>query len=288
MSQRETIARLEQDLQQASNMVLLAMSTSSDLGQVVEFLKTLYFAADIEQLASDLLNHLQLCGLDVMSHELRTPLNPIIGFSKILQRKLAGQISEKDLSKIEVIRDNGEQLHHLISNILDLSDIEHGELDIHKKKVCIRQLVEKTLNKLQPKAAKNKTSLSMIADGDFNAFLDPVRIEQLVAALVTNAIAHTPSGEVLVSLEIQELDDRGNFLILTVQDSGEGIAREDQQRIFDPFTQVDSSMTRKTGGVGLSLYIVKCLVERHGGFIDLHSEPGRGSTFTVSLPMKQS
>jgi CheY-like chemotaxis protein/nitrogen-specific signal transduction histidine kinase len=216
-----------------------------------------------------------------MSHELRTPLNAIIGFSELLQEGSYGALSSDQNDFVKDIHASGRHLLGLINDILDLSKIEAGRMTLHPEECELNEIVRETLTVVHPQALKKKLVLEALIDpGAAFVKLDAGKIKQVMYNLVSNAVKFTPDGgriDIAGSAE-------GRDLVLSVSDTGVGIADEDAAHIFDEFYQVDGSYTRKHEGTGLGLALVKNLVEMHGGSVTVESAPGKGSRFSVRLP----
>ena len=216
-----------------------------------------------------------------MSHELRTPLNSIIGFSDLVLRDKTQKLSERAQKNIKNVLGSGQDLLSLINAILDLAKIEAGKLSLAVCDFDIGELLESALeqNSVLIKG-KNLKLEKNIKPGLDNCSSDPTKVKQIFNNLLGNAIKFTPEGKISVSLE-----SKGDFFIFKIQDTGIGIPHNKQHIIFDEFRQADASVTRKYGGSGLGLAIVKKMLKLLGGTIDLESEEGKGSCFTVILPI---
>lgn len=216
--------------------------------------------------------------LATMSHELRTPMTAIIGFSQLLQRQA---ISESQLDMVGRILTNGKNLLALINNILDLSRIEAGHLDLKLEKFNLSNLLQVTAAELRSISAQKKIELVVQChlhnDGIVN---DSARLRQIIVNLLSNALKFTDRGS--VTLEAKELND--DRLVITVRDTGIGIAPEDIPYIFEEFRQIDQTVTRRHAGTGLGLAITKRLVQIMNGHITVTSQAGKGSTFRIDLP----
>lgn len=228
-------------------------------------------------------NRLKSDFLATMSHELRTPLNSILGFSEVLLS--SDQLSEKQLRWLNNIQTSGQKLLNLINDILDLAKIEAGKMEVRLEEVRIADLCEGQLNMFRPLAQKKNIELRSQVDGNI-PFLrqDPVKLQQILSNLLSNAIKFTPEGgRVLLKAEADPL-----HVILTVADTGVGIAPEDQELVFERFRQAGNPLTREHAGTGLGLSIVRELSKLLGGEVTLRSELGRGSSFTVRVPIQLS
>jgi len=216
-----------------------------------------------------------------MSHELRTPLNAILGYAELLVDGIYGQLPDRPRGVLERIQNNGKHLLALINDVLDLAKIEAGQLALTLEDYNLPEVVGSVVTATEPLAtSKGLKFITALRDDMPMAHGDARRVSQVLLNLVGNAIKFTDEGEV----EIQAAAVNGQF-VLTVRDTGPGIADADQERIFDEFQQIDNSNTRKQGGTGLGLAISKRMVEMQGGTISVDSVPGEGSTFRVVLPI---
>jgi len=237
--------------------------------------------------------------LATVSHELRTPLTSIIGYSEMLTGGIAGDLNGEQTDFVETIRSKGDQLLTLITSLLDLSRLEQGTLALKPTRMDPRSVVEEVVETLGSIAHRKQVTLELDLDPDLAPMDgDPVRIKQVLTNLGDNAIKFTPEqGRVRIAVRPaaveEDAGDGGRGLVLmtserpgievVVQDSGMGIPASERAKIFDAFYQVDGSSTRTHGGAGLGLSIVKRLVEAHGGRVQVDSEVGRGTTFTVTF-----
>lgn len=217
-----------------------------------------------------------------MSHELRTPLNAVMGFSEMLADGLYGQLPEKAVTTLARIQANGKHLLGLINDVLDLSKIEAGQLQLAIESYSPAQIVKSAGAAAEPLARAKNLALNMVIAEDMPLGMgDERRLTQVLLNLVGNAVKFTDQG----SVEITARAINGSFEF-TVRDTGPGIAPEYQSRIFEEFQQVDDSSTRKKGGTGLGLAISKRIVEMHGGTIGVESTVGVGSEFKVTIPVQ--
>jgi signal transduction histidine kinase len=216
-----------------------------------------------------------------MSHELRTPLNAILGYAELLVDGIYGPLPERPKGVIERIQNNGRHLLVLINDVLDLAKIEAGQLTLTLENYNLPEVIQSVVTATEPlAAAKGLKFTALLQDKLPTGHGDARRVSQVLLNLIGNAIKFTDQGEV----EIRALADNGQF-VLTVRDTGPGIADADQELIFGEFQQIDNSNTRKKGGTGLGLAISKRMVEMQGGTISVESVLGRGSTFRVVLPV---
>jgi signal transduction histidine kinase len=224
-----------------------------------------------------------------MSHELRTPLNSIIGFSEVLLKRLADQLSARHLRFLENIHFSGQQLLAMISDILDLSKIEVGDMEVQPITLSLDPVVEGVVRIVKGDVRDRRIEIEThLPAKPLRLEADPSRFKQILYNLVSNAVKFSPDGS-SVEVRAQQLAATESPLgvasvELAVVDYGIGISQRDQSVIFEEFRQVDGSLTRKFRGAGLGLALVKRFTEIHGGVVSVASEPGEGSTFTVVLP----
>ena len=217
-----------------------------------------------------------------MSHELRTPMNAILGYTELMVDGIYGNLPEKAAGVLERVQNNGKHLLALINDVLDLSKIEAGQLTLTLEDYALPDVVQSVVSATEALASTKGLKMSAdIAPGLPMGRGDARRLSQVLLNLVGNAVKFTDEGEVAIGASAEN----GHF-VLSVRDTGPGIAPEDQRKIFDEFQQVDSSNTRKKGGAGLGLAISKRMVEMHGGTISVDSELGHGATFRVTVPVR--
>jgi signal transduction histidine kinase len=217
-----------------------------------------------------------------MSHELRTPLNAIIGFSEVLVEKMFGEVNDKQLDYLQDIHSSGKHLLSLINDILDLSKIEAGRMELDVAEFDLRSALENAITLVKERAQRHGIALSLEVDPSLGMFRgDERKFKQILLNLLSNAVKFTPEGgKVAVAAR-----PAANVVEFSVADTGVGIAAEDQQLVFEEFRQVGKDYTRKAEGTGLGLALTKRFVELHGGTIRLESAPGKGATFTFTIPL---
>jgi signal transduction histidine kinase len=217
-----------------------------------------------------------------MSHELRTPLNAILGYTELILDNIYGGVPERMGSVLERVQSNGKHLLGLINDVLDLSKIEAGQLELSLEDYSIRDVVHSVFTLVEPLAEEKHLALKVELPDDLPvARGDERRLTQVLLNLVGNAIKFTDAGEVVIRAGAAN----GHYT-LSVQDTGPGIRPSDQVKIFEEFQQADGSSTKAKGGTGLGLSIAKRIVNLHGGRIWVSSEPGNGSTFFIDVPIK--
>jgi PAS domain S-box-containing protein len=218
-----------------------------------------------------------------MSHELRTPLNAILGLSEALLEQVSGSLTPRQVKSVTTISTSGAHLLTLINDILDLSKIESGKLELNPDTVKVKEFCESCLVFVRTQAIQKHIIVAFEHDGRLEKFsADPKRLKQILVNLLTNAVKFTPEGG-RIGLTVAA-PEGGNVMRFTVWDTGIGITPENEQKLFRAFTQIDSGLTRAQEGTGLGLAMVAKLVELHGGNVALESKLGEGSRFIVTLP----
>jgi signal transduction histidine kinase len=218
-----------------------------------------------------------------MSHELRTPLNSIIGFADVLLEGIDGPLNERMSEDVTLIRDSGRHLRELIGEMLDMSKIEAGVMELRYEEINVPSMAREIVASAKSLAMNKDLEIRFEIDPNLETIeADRTRLTQILLNLISNAIKFTEQGT--ISLMLKEQDEE---LLAGVQDTGIGIANEDIPIIFEQFRQIDGSLSRKVGGTGLGVPISKRLVELHGGQMWLESELGAGSTFWFTMPKKR-
>ncbi|MYM30380.1 response regulator [Duganella sp. CY15W] len=222
-----------------------------------------------------------------MSHELRTPLNAIIGFTGALLMKLPGPLTPEQDKQLNTIRTSARHLLSLINDILDVAKIEAGKVTLELETVQCQEVVKDVVDTLRPLAVQKNLKLEMeLADPAIVLETDRRALTQILLNLGNNAIKFTEAGTVRVTLTEQPGEGGKHFIEFSVADSGAGIREEDQTKLFQAFSQLDSTSTRHAEGAGLGLYLCQNLANLIGGSLFFKSDFGHGSTFTLALPAK--
>ena len=220
--------------------------------------------------------------LSNMSHELRSPLHTIIGFAELLIEEGVGELNEKQKRFIAHMHTDSLHLLALINDLLDLSKIEAGRLELRQEMLQVEAVLEEAISSIRPRATAKSVEVFVEMDGPLAVFADGIRIKQILHNLLTNAVKFTPDGgKVRVNAS-----PRNHFAEISVSDTGIGIPQDQHQAVFDKFYQVRAATKGSPEGTGLGLAITKRLVEQHGGSIWLASEEGKGTCFTFSVPLE--
>ncbi len=222
-----------------------------------------------------------------MSHELRTPLTSILGLSESMLEERRGSLNDHQQKSLEIIAASGQHLLELINDILDLSKIEAGKFDFYPQPISVDEICRSSLVFVKSQAAKKSITVTYIQETSISKiYADPRRIKQILVNLLSNAVKFTlEKGEVILQVNA-DLDQ--DLIKFSVMDNGIGISVQDLQRLFQPFVQLDSGLNRQHEGTGLGLALVQRLTDLHGGSVQVESEVGKGSRFTVNLPCLQA
>jgi signal transduction histidine kinase len=215
-----------------------------------------------------------------VSHELRTPLNSVIGFSELMTDPSFGELSPRQREFLSDIRDSGEHLLALINDILDLSKIEAGKLEVHRQDADVEELIKDSVTMLRPQAEKKHLHVQMRGALSGAAHVDPRLVRQVLVNLLSNAVKFTPEeGRIEISARFE-----GNDLVVRITDTGIGISEDDQEKIFHEFYQADATFARRYQGTGLGLALVRRMMSLHGGSVTVTSRRGHGATFQCLFP----
>jgi adenylate cyclase len=218
-----------------------------------------------------------------MSHELRTPLNAIIGLTEMMVKNAERFGTEKAMEPLRRVNAAGTHLLGLINQVLDLSKIEAGKLELNPEPLNLAPLIDEVIGTAGQLAQQNGNRLVAEAQENLGVMIaDPMRLRQILLNLLSNACKFTKQGE--VKLKARKVVNGGNWIELAVSDTGIGMTAEQQAKLFAEFTQADSLTARRFGGTGLGLAISRKLARMMGGDVTVASEPGKGSVFTVRLP----
>jgi len=271
-------ARLYEQLKQASvELERKVQEATGELAEQNELLRRQHIA--LEQASA-----LKSQFLANMSHEFRTPLNAILGYTHMLLNNVTGQVTEPQRKSLSRIDSNARHLLALINDILDITRIEAGRMPLNTSTFGIRELFEEVQSELEPIIKRSNLTVSTRVPNSVPSIRsDRQKVKQIVLNLLSNALKFTPAGSVAMTASY---DARRREVVIAVKDTGVGIPREDQVKVFEDFRQLDSSPARGYGGTGLGLSICRRLANMLGGTIELESEPGRGSEFTLGLPAK--
>jgi PAS domain S-box-containing protein len=278
--ERQVVLVTLRDVTERKQMELALAEERAQLAQRVE-----ERTAELQMLNAELARAARLKDefLATMSHELRTPLNAVLGMSEILRDNIYGPLNEAQLGAVRHIEESGRHLLELINDILDLSKIEAGKMELTIGSVAVHDLCQASLRFIQQMAQKKRLTVSAAIDSRVESVqADERRLKQILVNLLTNAVKFTPEGG-RIGLEVVGDESKGT-LYFTIWDTGIGISQEEIANLFKPFVQIDSGLSRRHEGTGLGLSLVSRLVEMLGGGVSLESEVGRGSRFTVSLP----
>ncbi len=236
-------------------------------------------AAEAAQAEAEEANRTKATFLATMSHELRTPLNAIIGYSDLLDAEIAGPLNAAQKEQLGRIDIGARHLLQIIEEILTFSRIEAGREEVQMQPVDLADLARESCRLLEPLAATKSLDLTCHTPGSLLIETDPGKVRQILLNLLSNAVKFTEIGHVLL-----EVRSEGDEAVLRTIDTGIGIPLEQQERIFEPFSQIGQALSRQKGGTGLGLSVTQQLARLLGGEIEVESTPGEGSAFTVRLP----
>jgi PAS domain S-box-containing protein len=261
----------------AAQLEIKVQEATAELAQQNELLRRQHIA--LEQASA-----LKSQFLANMSHEFRTPLNAILGYTHMLLHGVTGPVSEQQRKSLTRIDSNSQHLLALINDILDITRIEAGRMPLTPSSFEIPALVNEVMSELEPIIKRSSLRVTARMARTLRPIKsDRQKVKQIVLNLLSNALKFTPSGSVTIAASY---DERKRWLAISVQDTGVGIAREDQAKVFEDFRQLDASPTRGYGGTGLGLSICRRLAQMLGGTIELNSNVNKGSTFILRLPVR--
>jgi len=270
----------DQERRYTSEQLNLAMTLANQAAVALENARLYQEAMETAERLAEM-DRLKTQFLANMSHELRTPLNTIIGFSRVILKGIDGPITEQQRVDLTSIYNNGQHLLGLINDILDISRIEAGKLELIFEPVDLRQIIDGVMSTAVALVRDKPIKLEQDVDPELPTVrADGTRVRQVILNLLANAAKFTEEGQITLRANANK-----EHVIISVHDTGIGISPEDQAILFQEFSQVDASATRRAGGAGLGLAISRHLVEMHSGRIWVESEPGVGSTFTFTLPV---
>jgi signal transduction histidine kinase len=233
------------------------------------------------------LDRLKSSFLANMSHELRTPLNSILGFADVMLEELDGPLTENMNNDLGLIYKNGQHLLHLINDVLDMAKIESGKMNLNIEKFNLQEIIEEVTSITAPFASEKNLALFIEADSDHEVEInaDKIRLRQVMINLINNSIKFTETGKIAIRVTREETS-----VLICVKDTGIGIPTDQLEAVFQEFTQVDTSTTRKVGGTGLGLPISRRLIEMHNGRLWAESTgvEGEGASFFVYLPIEST
>jgi PAS domain S-box-containing protein len=268
-----------------------AVALRSSSGEIVKWLgtntdihdrKLVEAELSVAKAAADAANRAKSAFLANMSHELRTPLNAIIGYSEMLMEEAQDAGSDSFVRDVGKIHAAGKRLLELINAVLDISKVEAGKMDLHLETFAIAPVMEEVLSVIDPLAKRNNNNVRLIIDSDVASMhADQAKVRQALINLAGNACKFTKAGEITISIGRSGTEN----ISFAVTDSGIGMTPEQTAKLFEPFSQADHAISRSFGGTGLGLAISRRFAKMMGGDISLETEIGRGSTFTLVLPL---
>lgn len=260
----------------------IQVNSQDEIGRLAETFNHMVEDLVIAHKEAEKASNIKSAFLANMSHEIRTPMTAILGFAEIMRQK---NDDPETIRQLDTIKKNGEYLLELINDILDVSKIEADKLEVEEIQCSLIELIEDVKTLMELRAQDKGLDLDIIIDGKIPRFIqsDPIRLRQILINLLSNAVKFTKQGSVQLVVKTTEIDSKSTRLQFDVIDTGIGMSEEQISRLFQPFAQADSSTTRKYGGTGLGLTICKRLTNIMGGEINVISEYGKGTTFTVSM-----
>ncbi len=266
--------------------VVIAFSDITLRKQIEEDLKRARDEAEQAKTDAEAANVAKSQFLANMSHELRTPLNAVIMYSELLQEEAADRGVESFIPDLDKIRAGGKHLLALVNGVLDLSKIEAGKMDLFLETFDVPSMVRDVLTTVEPMVQKKSNKMELTCPADLGGmYADLTKVRQVLFNLLSNASKFTENGT--ISLDVKRVDEQGVGVIhFQVRDTGIGMTQAQMRKLFQPFTQADESTTRRFGGTGLGLAISRRFCEMMGGDVNVTSEEGKGSTFTVHLPAR--
>jgi len=268
--------------ERTAELLVANRSLKQEISERQQIEEKLKLAKDTAETA----NQIKSQFLATMSHELRTPLNAILGYSEMVKEEAIESGYKELLPDLNKVIASGKHLLVLINDVLDLSKIEAGEMKLYNETFNITDLVNEVVQTIQPYVEDTGNNLVVGQESDWGKMCaDLTKIRQILLNLLDNAVKFTTQGTVTFKVTSQ-INQTSSWLYFQVSDTGIGLTAEQMERLFQIFTQVDSSSTRKYGGTGLGLAISQRFAEMMGGQITVQSTPGQGSTFTVRLPMR--
>jgi signal transduction histidine kinase len=262
------------------------MRAKEHADNLAQQLKTAVIKAKEQARAAEMANKAKSEFLANMSHELRTPLNHIIGFTELVHDEKLGLLVQEQKEYLHDALSSSRHLLALINDILDMSKIEAGKMELNREQVKIEEVLESSISMLKETAGKHNISITWAANGSPSIMADDRKLRQIFYNLLSNAVKFTPDGGKIV-VDLEEND--GDYWIFSVADTGIGIDADAHAKIFEPFEQANGEETSKLPGTGLGLSLTKKLVELHGGTIWLESSgKNKGCTFSFTLPKPAS
>ncbi len=270
---------------EADQRAVLIVSDVSEERRRQRELERALAAAEKSREEAEAANQAKSTFLATMSHEIRTPMNGVLGMMEVLE---AEGVRESQAKRLSTMRESAQSLQRIIDDVLDFSKIEAGALELEEASFSLTGLVDGVVSTFRPQAERKKLNVvAAVAPGSTDALVgDPTRVRQILFNLLGNALKFTERGGAMVRARTEPLGDGRAKVILSVSDTGIGMTEVQRLRLFQPFSQADSSTTRRYGGTGLGLSIVRRLANLMGGDVSAESSPGTGSTFTVTLELR--